>query len=292
MAEVDHAFPCRGEATVGVTVLGVSQGDVGSEQIHCLADDHLHVGAAGVLEEVRRVEHDPKGAGGEHVKETPRTGRRADDVGEFRFDADQDALPLCDGDQMPELGDHFVPRFRGIVVGMAPPLILRVEASRADGDNAASHARRHRGEGFEAAATSLALLLVRVGHVVGRRNGGDLHPRFLGGDCQGVDRLLGNFRWQCAKAGTRHVVLDPCEPGVARRPQHPVRRFALEGLCEDAELHQSAPETSDSLTAFPVSTERAMATIARTEATPSTMLAPASERSSRIEAAKLSSCRR
>src|ERR1044071_482060 len=59
---------------------------------------------------------------------------------------------------------------------------------------------------------------------------------------------------------------------------------------EYAELHQTPPSTSESFTFFPDSTDLAIATRARTLATPSSMFAPSCGRPCKIASAKFSIC--
>ena len=67
---------------------------------------------------------------------------------------------------------------------------------------------------------------------------------------------------------------------------------AGKGLGEDAELHHTAPAASARLTARPSRTDCAMATMARTEATPSSAVAPRTGRPVNAASAKPSTWRR
>src|SRR5580704_8720889 len=129
---------------------------------------------------------------------------------------------------------------------------------------------------------------VRVNHIERAGDGGDgelalgnLVPDLPGG----VGRnLVGHGR----QASAGEIELDAIEAvgddGVERGGEC----GAGEGFCENAEPHHTPPVTSDSFTLSPVSTERAMAVMARMAAMPSSMPAPCCGAPSRMAAAKFS----
>ncbi len=88
------------------------------------------------------------------------------------------------------------------------------------------------------------------------------------------------------QTGAGHVVVNCAIPAAHRRCNDRCRRRPIEGLGKDPKLHHTAPETSDSRTAPPDFTDCAMAVIARTEALPSSMSAPAIGASLRMTSAK------
>ena len=82
------------------------------------------------------------------------------------------------------------------------------------------------------------------------------------------------------------------KPAVGDRRQHRRRIGARESLGEDAEPHHTGPAASESFTARPSRTDCAIATIARTEATPSSAVAPRAGRPVSTASAKPSTWRR
>ena len=89
----------------------------------------------------------------------------------------------------------------------------------------------------------------------------------------------------------RHVELNVRQPVAGDGVERLLERRPRKRLGEDPQLHQTPPLTSASWTVSPVSTERAIATIACTAARPSSRLAPACGAPSRIVSAKASICR-
>ena len=99
------------------------------------------------------------------------------------------------------------------------------------------------------------------------------------------------------QTATGEVELHASVARITRGGEDRLGRRAGKGLREDAEWRRAkwghnAPETSSSRTGRPVSTERAMATMARMLATPSSASAPRMGAPCRIVSAKPSICRR
>ena len=77
-----------------------------------------------------------------------------------------------------------------------------------------------------------------------------------------------------------------------RSLQHLERGCARKSLGKDADFHYTAPDTSASRTGFPIRADSATATIARTEAIPSSISAPSMGGPLKMVSAKPSSWRR
>src|SRR5829696_8932724 len=130
---------------------------------------------------------------------------------------------------------------------------------------------------------------IRVNHVVGAGQRHDLDTGALR-SCGYVECNLVRYRiGQRGQARADHVVLGGRKPRSCDGRKHDERISSFENLGEDAELHQILPPTSASATRLPLSTERAIATIARTDARPSSIVAPVIGSPLRITSAKLSS---
>ena len=140
--------------------------------------------------------------------------------------------------------------------------------------------------------TLLPLCGVRMDHVVGGRNGGELHARLSRGSADRFADARGKFVWKRRQSGAGHVVLRDAITRAAHRREHGGGLVALKGLRENPEFDHRPPETSLRRTGLPVAAERAMATMARTDAMPSSMSAPRIGAPFRIVSANPSNWRR
>ncbi len=93
-----------------------------------------------------------------------------------------------------------------------------------------------------------------------------------------------------AQTGTGHVELHALQAVRLNGVQDVHQRGSGKRLGEDPKAHHTAPATSASRTSSPLSADRAMATMARIEATPSSMSAPCKGAPWRIASANPSIC--
>ena len=176
---------------------------------------------------------------------------------------------------------------------MMPPLVLRVARAGAERDERGAHLPAGGGDDGEPALARAAHRGVRVDHVVGAGDGEDLLARLRRSLRRRRALHLRRDRIRHGgKPGAGHVVLHALEARRRRLAQHGCGVAAGEGLGEDADPHHSRPDTSSRRTLRPSAADRAMASMARTEAMPSSMPAPVSGAPSRMAAAKPSSWRR
>ncbi len=241
------------------------------------------------LEQVGWIQHDLNAVAAQGIDQLARLGRGTDGIGEFGLDAEDDVVTLRKRQQDFELAQHLLPGGGGVVIGVVTPLIGGVVAAGAQRHQVGAHDPRLGGNGGEGGAALRALSRVRMEHVVGGGDGGDRNATGSCSRSHGVGRRCGNFNRQRTDAGTGHVVLHGGVTGGGGLVQHRIRLRALEGLGEDSEPHQTAPVTSARATGLPLSTDRAMAAMPRTEAMPSSISAPVSGVPLRMLSAKASS---
>ncbi len=179
--------------------------------------------------------------------------------------------------------------FGRAVVGVAAPLVVGIARARAQRDEAGPHRRTGGGDDFEPAQPVGAHRRIGMRHVVGAGNGAERDAVLLRGIGNRGGKLRRNFIRHGRQAGTCHVVLRRGEAGRLHLCQNGVRIGSRNVLGKNAEPHQTSPDTSSRRTGLPLRTDSAIATMARTEATPSSMSAPRIGAPSRITLAKPSS---
>src|SRR4249920_968083 len=124
-----------------------------------------------------------------------------------------------------------------------------------------------------------------MGHIVGSRNRCDLnasaHRCLMNTDCEGRNDVI----WERRQTSTGHIELDAVQLMLSHSIEYPLQRWAGKRPGENPQSHHTPPVTSANETHAPVSTDREIATRARSAATPSSILAPC-----KIVSAKPSSC--
>src|SRR5262249_10987841 len=136
----------------------------------------------------------------------------------------------------------------------------------------------------------LALLHVGMNHV--KRTRHCRHAQTAHGKCppNALAQAAVNLFRHRRQPDARHVELHVFEAMRANRIQRRVECFAGKWLGKDADFHYTVPVASASRMHSPVSAERAIATIARMAATPSSIVAPCCGVWCRIVSAKPSIC--
>ena len=246
------------------------------------------------LEQVGGVDHDPKPWAPHLVDQPPRRLGRGDDVGEFGFDAEIDAVGLG---RCATAAAMLATRSRhasGVALsgcarhmssGSRDPVHTVTSRVPIAGAAAIRTASRRKSVG--------AHRRVRVDHVEGagharrsRRRMPSMPHGSPSSRASGITSGSGSSPEQA-----RLYCVD-AEAGIRHRGQHRVGIGAGKGLGENPELHHTAPVASARLTARPSRTDCAMATMARTEATPSSAVAPRAGAPVNAASAKPSTWRR
>src|SRR4051794_27374337 len=107
-----------------------------------------------------------------------------------------------------------------------------------------------------------------------------------------IDHGHGNLIRKWWQSGPTEIELHTVQAVTRHGLKGGVECRSHERLGEDPEFHQTGPVTSASRVNSPDSLDRAMATIARTAATPSSSVAPRIGVPSRIASANPSTCNR
>ena len=269
MVVIQHALAGCDETTARVAVLGMGYGQPVGEKIDGLRDEVALLGRACGFEQVGRVEDDFQARALQRIDQPPCLGGAVDDIGDLRLDAEIDVMALGDGDGGFHRAQQVAPSFGRCIVRVVPPLVVRVARAGAERHEARPHVARLRGDHIQPAVPGLALRRIGMDHVVGAGDGDDLDAALPRSICHGERRFRGDVLRHGVEPGTGHVVLRGRKTGRLYRREHRGRIAAGKGFGKDAEPHHTPPPTSASATARPLSTERAIATMARTEARPS-----------------------
>ena len=175
---------------------------------------------------------------------------------------------------------------------MVGPLIGCVAGAGAQGDHTGAHGGSGCDQDLQPLLAQRAHGRIGVDQVIGARHRRNRNAGLVAGigHCGGLfgGQMVGHRR----KSGTRHVILHRGKARRFCRLQYCHRITAWKGFGENTKSHQSGPDTSAKRTGCPLRADCAMATIARTDAMPSSMFAPVWGVPFRIVSAKPSTWRR
>ena len=129
-------------------------------------------------------------------------------------------------------------------------------------------------------------------HVVGPGERGKRHAQPFGSGATDRERILVQGIGEALHPEARKIHLRAAKAVVPDGLQHLFHVPNGIGAREDRRIHQTGPDTLASSTGLPVLADSAIATMARTEATPSSIEAPFIGAPFITTSAKASTCRR
>ena len=140
---------------------------------------------------------------------------RAHDVGQLRLDAEIDATVFGQRNSLAHFLQQIAPGLGAGIVGMMPPLVVRIARARAQRHQPRAHARRRANDRGKPGQPVGALRRIGMDHVVGAGDRGNRHARRAArlGDLVGSGRRDRIGHGGAAETG--HVELRHVVAGVA-----------------------------------------------------------------------------
>ena len=175
---------------------------------------------------------------------------------------------------------------------MLGPHVGRIARPGAERDDRSPDGPRRLQDPCEARPHGQPRLRIGVRHVVGAGERGKRHAQPFGSGTAGGERAFVKRAGQAVHPEARKVHLRAAEPVGADGLQHLFHVPDGIGAREDRRIHQTGPDTLARSTGLPVFADSAIATMPRTEATPSSIEAPFIGMPFITTSAKASTCRR